>query len=69
MALLGSIALLEKYGRVGGSVSLWGVGFEVLCAEAIPSVEHSLLLLTADQDVELLAPPAPCLPAHCHILP
>ena len=24
------------------------------------------ILLPSDQDAELLAPPAPCLPAHCH---
>ena len=30
-----------------------------------PSVTHSLLLPT-DQDVELSAPSAPCLPERCH---
>ena len=42
-----------------------GVGFEVSYAQAMPSVTHSLLLLSADQDVELSAPsPAPF--AACH---
>ena len=43
-----------------------GVSFEVSYAQAMPSMAYSLLLLPADQDVELLAPPAPCLPAYCH---
>ena len=42
------------------------VGFEVSYAQATPSVTHNLFLLPADQDVELSAPPAPCLPARCH---
>jgi hypothetical protein len=29
-------------------------------------MEESLSWLPSDQDVELLTPPAPCLPAHCH---
>ena len=45
--------LLEEYVTVGA-------GFEVLYAQAMPSVTHSLLL-PADQDVELLIPsPGPC---------
>jgi hypothetical protein len=39
--------------------------FEVSYAQATPSVADSLLLLPADQDVELSVPfPAPCLSAH-----
>ena len=44
-------------------ITVW-VGFEVSYAQAMPSVEHSLLLLPVDQDVELLVP---SLPAHCHV--
>jgi hypothetical protein len=44
-----------------------GVGFEVSYAQAMTTVTHSLLLLPADQDVELSAPSlAPCLPVCCH---
>ena len=44
-----------------------GVGFEVSCAEAMPSVAQSPLLLTI-QDVELSAPsPEPCLPGPTKI--
>ena len=43
-----------------------GVGFKVSYAQPIPSVAHSLLLLPADQDVELSASPVPYLPACCH---
>ena len=43
-----------------------GVDFEVLYAQAPPSVQHCLL--ATDQDVELSAPaPAPCLPALGHV--
>jgi hypothetical protein len=43
-----------------------GSDFEVSVAQVTPSVAHLLFfLLAADPDVELLAPPAPCLPA-CH---
>ena len=44
-------------------------GFEVLYAQATPSVTHSLSLLLVNQDTELSAPsPAPCLPALLHVL-
>jgi len=56
---------IRRYGLVGGSVSPRS-GLEVSNAQALPSVAHSLLQLPSDQDVELSAPPAPCLPAHCH---
>jgi hypothetical protein len=43
------------------------VGFEVIHAQAMHGVVHSLPLLPADQDVELSVPSlAPCLPACCH---
>ena len=56
MALLGGVALLEAVYTVG-------VGFEVSYAQATPSVAHSPLLLLVEQDVQLLGPPIPCLPA------
>jgi hypothetical protein len=44
-----------------------GVDFEVSYAQAMPSVAHSLLLLSVDQDVKLSAPSlAPSLPGYCH---
>jgi hypothetical protein len=39
-------------------------GFEVPYAQATSSVAHSLLLLPADQDIELLASPAHCQAFH-----
>jgi hypothetical protein len=64
-------------GRVGVALLEWvcpcwrkcgtvEVGFEVFYAQAMPSVEHSLLLLLVNQDLELLTPSAPCLLARCH---
>lgn len=35
------------------------MSFELFYAQVMPNVEGSLLLPTEDQDVELLAPPAP----------
>lgn len=46
-------------------MSLWGVGFEVIYAQAMNSVAHSLLLLPVDQVVELSSL-APCLPGLSH---
>jgi hypothetical protein len=44
------------------------VVFDVLYAQAIPSVGHSLLMLLVDQDVDLSAPSlVPCLPACYHV--
>jgi hypothetical protein len=38
-------------------------GFEVINAQAVPSVTHSPLLLPGNQDVEFSAPsPVPCQP-------
>ena len=48
MALLGGVALLEELCHCG-------VGFEVLYAQTLLNVAHSLLL-PSDQDVELSAP-------------
>lgn len=39
--------------------------FEVSYAQATPRMVQNLLL-PEDQDVELLIPPAPCLPTRCH---
>ena len=49
----------------------WGftvkMGFEVIHAQATPTMTHKLLLLPAHQDVELSASsPAPYLPGCCH---
>ena len=58
--LLGGMALFKEVCRVES-------GFEVIYAQATSSVVYSLLMLPADQDVELPAPsPALCMPAHCH---
>jgi len=45
-------------------VSFWGWTFETLLLTAWKTVVLSCLPL--DKDVELLAPPAPCLPGCCH---
>jgi hypothetical protein len=43
------------------------MGFEISSyAQAMPRVENSLLLLLVDPDVELSAPPVPCLSGCCH---
>jgi hypothetical protein len=43
-------------------VSLW-----VWASGPLPSHVGAILLLASlDEDVELLAPPAPCLPGSCH---
>ena len=60
MALLGGVALLEE-------VRHCGTDFEGSDAQALPTVEHGPLLLPSDQDVELLVPPAPCLPGCCQL--
>ena len=53
--LLGGVALLEEARHLG-------VGFE-----ALPNAEDSVSsCLQLDQDAELSASPAPCLPGHCH---
>jgi hypothetical protein len=60
MALLKCVTLLEE-------VCHREVGFEVyIYAQALPSVDHSLLLLLVDQDVKVSALPVSCLPACCH---
>ena len=67
VALLGGMALLKN-------VCHWRGGLEVSSyAQALPHTDDSLLLaawkkiipswLPSDQNIELLAPPAPCLPA------
>ena len=55
----------RRCGLVRESTSQESQSFEVTYAQARPSVAYDLLLLS-DQDVELSAPPAPYLPAHCH---
>ena len=79
VALLGGVALLEQGGFVGGSVSLGRWALRIPSAQALPSAElphpspqnGSLQNIVSswlpwDQDVELSAPPVPCLPARCH---
>ena len=60
VTLSGSVALLEEVWHCGGRLR------DLLYAQAMPSVAHSLLLLPVDQDVELSAPLALCVPACCH---
>ena len=64
-ALLEDKALLEEVWSWRKCVTV-GLGFEVSYTQATPSVAHSPLLLPLDQDIGLLAPPAPCLPGCCH---
>ena len=51
------IRRIRRCGLVGGRVSLWGVGNETLLLTTWESVFSCLPL---DEDVECLAPPAPC---------
>ena len=44
-----------------------GVGFEVSCVQAVPTMAQSLLLLSMDQDVKLSEIPELCLPAYLHV--
>ena len=68
MTLLGDMVLLEwiwPYWRNGVTVE---VSFNVIYAQAILSVAHSLLLLTEDHNVQVPDPsPAPCLPAYSYV--
>ena len=67
MAVLEDVALLEYVWPYWRKCSTVEAGFEVSYAQATPSVEHSLLLLLVDQDVDLSdSSPAPCLPSCCH---
>jgi len=59
VAVLRGVALLEE-------VCYCGSRLEVTYARATPTVAHGPLLQPADEDVELSAPPAPCLPGCCH---
>jgi hypothetical protein len=59
VALLGGVALLEEMRHYGGSLS----GLLVLKFHPVSNQSFSLAL---DQDIELLAPPAPSLYAPCH---
>lgn len=61
--------ITRRYSLVGIGMALLKcvnveAGFEVSSAQATPSVVQNILLLPADQDVELPVPsPAPCLGA------
>jgi len=66
--MLGPGSGTVRYGLVGVGVTLLeevcgGMGFETLLLAAWKPVFSCLPL---EQDVELLAPPAPCLPGCCH---
>jgi hypothetical protein len=61
------VASQSNCGLVGKSISL-EVGFEVSEAPARSS-DSLFLLLSVVPDVELSAPPAPCLPGCCHASP
>jgi hypothetical protein len=54
------MALLEE---------LWVWALRVSYSQVLPSMEHSLPLLSLDKDVELLTPPTLCLHGCCHVLP
>ena len=54
---------LRRCDLVGGSVSLWGLGFETLL---LATWEAVFTCLPSEQDVELSAPPVPGLPGCCH---
>jgi hypothetical protein len=54
-ALLGGVVLWNRCVTVG-------VGFNTLVLAAWKPV----FCLPLEQDIEFLAPPAPCLPEHCH---
>jgi hypothetical protein len=56
---------IRRFGRIGGHVSLcrWTLGSPML--RFCPVRKIVSLWLSSDQDVELLASPAPCLCAHC----
>jgi hypothetical protein len=57
---------IRRCGLVGGSGTLWGMGFETLLQITCESV---LWCLPLEQDGELSAPPLPCLPRCCHVPP
>ena len=66
---------IRRRGLAGESVSLCCLALRTPSFQAPPSAEEtllrlpaedSLLLLTLDRDVELLAPTAPCLFGSCH---
>ena len=64
----------RRFNLVGIGIAFWrkdvtvGAGIEFSYAEATPTVEHILLLLPVNQDVELSSPsPVPCLPACYHV--
>jgi hypothetical protein len=49
---------------VGGNVALWVWAFKTLLLTKWESV---FCEQPSDEDVELSAPPALCLPGHCHV--
>ena len=58
---------IRRHGLVEGSVLLCRQAFEVSSdTQALSSREETLLLTAWDQDIELSAPPGPCVPTCCH---
>ena len=56
-------AIIRNCGLVGRSLSLWRVGFETFL---LTMWEPVLSCLPLEQDIELSAPPVPCLPGCYH---
>jgi hypothetical protein len=56
------IGTIRRCDLVGGSVSLWQIGFESLFL----AVWETVFWMQSEEDVELSAPLAPCLPECCH---
>jgi hypothetical protein len=57
------VALLEEVCHCGDRT------LSNIYAQALSNVGFSLFLGLLEQDAELWAPPAPCLPAGCHAFP
>ena len=56
------------YGLAGDSVSLWGWFSETfLLACLLEDWKPVFSYLPLEQEIELSAPPAPCLPGCCHV--
>ena len=61
VTLLGGVTLLEQVWPCWKNCLSVGVGFETLLL-----AKWEPVWLPLDEDVELSAPPAPCLHGHCH---
>jgi hypothetical protein len=66
--------IIRRCGLIGGAVALleemchcicrWALGSPVLRLHPVWKIVSSLL--PSNHNIELLVPPAPCLPGHCH---